>query len=37
VVGLVLKEKRLAEMFNSSESFGGGSVWNQILVSDKSD
>jgi FkbM family methyltransferase len=28
--GLVLKEKRHSEMFNSSESFGGGKVWNQI-------
>jgi FkbM family methyltransferase len=30
--GLVLKEKRHAEMFNSSESFGGGQVWNQIWL-----
>jgi FkbM family methyltransferase len=30
--GLVLKEKRHAEMFNSSQSFGGGQVWNQIWV-----
>jgi len=30
--GLVLKEKRHAEMFNSSNSFGGGHVWNQIWI-----
>ena len=28
--GLVLKEKRHSEMFDSVESFGGGNVWNQI-------
>ena len=28
--GLVLKEKRHSEMFDSVESFGGGKVWNQI-------
>lgn len=28
--GLVLKEKRHSEMFDSAESFGGGKVWNQI-------
>ena len=26
--GLVLKEKRHSEMFDSAESFGGGKVWN---------
>lgn len=30
--GLVLKEKRRSEMFSSSDSFGGGLVWNQIWV-----
>jgi len=30
--GFVLKEKRHAEMFNSSNSFGGGHVWNQIWI-----
>ena len=30
--GLVLKEKRHAEMFNSAHSFGGGHVWNQIWI-----
>ena len=30
--GLVLKEKRHSEMFNNSDSFGGGLVWNQIWV-----
>ena len=30
--GLVLKEKRHAEIFNSSNSFGGGHVWNQIWI-----
>lgn len=28
--GLVLKEKRHAEAFDSIESFGGGKVWNQV-------
>jgi hypothetical protein len=28
--GLVLKEKRHSEIFDSVESFGGGKVWNQI-------
>ncbi len=28
--GLVLKEKRHSEMFDSVDSFGGGQVWNQI-------
>jgi hypothetical protein len=30
--GLVLKEKRHSEMFDSAESFGGGKVWNQIWI-----
>jgi hypothetical protein len=33
--GLVLKEKRHAEIYNSPESFGGGKVWNQIWVRNK--
>ena len=30
--GLVLKEKRHIGMFNSSNSFAGGKVWNQIWI-----
>ena len=30
--GLVLKEKRHSEMYNSFNSFGGGKVWNQIWI-----
>ena len=30
--GSVLKEKRHSEMLNSSNSFGGGKVWNQIWI-----
>jgi len=30
--GLVLKEKRHAEMFNCLNSFGGGKIWNQIWI-----
>jgi hypothetical protein len=30
--GLVLKEKRHSELFDSVESFGGGKVWNQIWI-----
>jgi FkbM family methyltransferase len=34
--GLVLKEKRHSEMFDSAESFGGGKVWNQIWIRNQS-
>jgi FkbM family methyltransferase len=30
--GLVLKEKRHSAMFDSTDSFGGGRVWNQIWI-----
>ena len=30
--GLVLREKKHSDMFNSTESFGGGKVWNQIWI-----
>lgn len=30
--GLMLKEKRHSEMFDSVDSFGGGQIWNQIWI-----
>lgn len=32
--GFILQEKRHSEMFDSSDSFGGGDVWNQIWSRD---